>query len=234
MPRIQLPQVLAGPVVRGVVVHVDLFPDAPAQEGDRVAVPFFAARHRHGFSVPLPLFPRHRAVRRPVIDLPVFHGVRTVVDGELFLKIALQRLNPHGIPFRHRRVGAEERLLLRVGMGLRELVVLADDADRGVNPVAGCRNFGRELGAVAVADDVGAPFFRKFQGQLFIARFARKGEIPAPLSFHIHTSSLFPGKKGGRTGCPAPGVLPEAFRITSRWRAGGWSGRLQTPPGARP
>ena len=206
MPRIQLPQVLAGPVVRGVVVHVDLFPDAPAQEGDRIAVPFFAARHRNGFPVPLPLFPRHRAVRRPVIDLPVFHGVRTVVNVELFLKIALQRLDPDSIPLRDRRVGAEKCLLLRVGMGLRELVVLADDADRGVNPVSGCRNFRRELGAVAVADDVGAPFFRQLQGQLFIACFARKGEIPAPLSFHIHTSSLFPGKKGA-----GPDVRPPGF-----------------------
>ena len=177
MPGVQLAQVLAGPVVGGVVVHVDFFPDTPRQEGHGVAVPGHGGGNRHFAVFVLPVFLRHFLVRRPVVHLPEGQGVRAVVQLELLVEKALQRMDRDAIARSHHGIGAQKGLLLGVGVRIGEGVVLPDDADGGVNAVPRLHDLVRQLGAVAVADHVRAPLFRQLQRQLFIARFSGQGKV---------------------------------------------------------
>ena len=86
-------------------------------------------------------------------------------------------MDDRGVSRRDDGIGAQEGLLLRVGVGRGKRVVLADDANGGIDAVPRLHDFIGQVGAVAVADHVRAPFFRKLQGQFFIARFAGKGKI---------------------------------------------------------
>ena len=104
MAWIQLPQVFAGPVVGGVVVHVDLFPDAPAQGGGRIAMVWGAARDGN-FAVGIaPALSGNGLPGRAVPHLPVGYRLRAVVQLELLVKIARQRVDGYLLPLRQNGV----------------------------------------------------------------------------------------------------------------------------------
>ena len=187
MAGVQLAQMLAGPMVGGVVVHVDLFPDAPDQEGRRIAMIGHAAAQGDFALRPLPLIPRHQGVGRPVPHLPVGQGVGAVVQLELLIKVSVQRSDLQRIGNSRLGIGGQEGLLLGVGMRLGKGVVLPDDADGGVDAVARLHDPGRQLGAVGIADHVRAPFFRHFQRQFLVSRFTRKREAALTIIAHIHS-----------------------------------------------
>ena len=90
MPGIQLAQMLAGPVVGGVVVHIDLFPHPPRQEGHRIPVEGFAVVDLYCAAGVFPLVGAQQAVARPVPHLPVLHGFGGIVQFELLCKIPFQ------------------------------------------------------------------------------------------------------------------------------------------------
>ena len=184
MPRIQLPQVLALPVVGGMVVHVDLFPDAPCQEGHGIPVVGRASPDGDRPLPQAPVLPGHLPPRRPVPDLPVPQGLLRIVQLELLLKIALQGPDL-GLPAPGNNLpGKQEGLLLRLGMLQREFVVFPDDADGGIDAVSRLRDLGAQLCAVAVPDHVRAPSFRHFQGQLLITGLAGQREISLQERIH--------------------------------------------------
>ena len=152
-------------------------------------MPGLAARHRHRTLRVRPAVPRHLVVRSAVVHLPEGQGVGAVVELELLVKIAIHGMNHQRVPLGHHRRGAKEGLLLRVGMLRGKGVVLADNADGGVNAIAGFHNFIRQAGAVAVADHIRAPFFRKLQGQLLIASLSGKGKTALAVLL-LHCSFL--------------------------------------------
>ena len=188
MPGIQLPQMLAGPGIGGVVVHVDLFPDAPGQEGHGILVPGLRAGDGDLAVSVAPLLAGHLRAAGAVVHLVVSQRVGAVVEDELLVKVAVHQSDGQRVALGSHRVGDEEGLLLGVGMGRGELVVLADDADGGINAVARIGDLAGELGAVAVADHVRAPLLRQLQRQLLIARLARQGKAALAVFCLAHGS----------------------------------------------
>ena len=175
VPRVDLHQVFGGPVVRGVVVHGNLLPDAEGHEARGIGVVRHGRGDRHDTLTITPLRIGQKRVRRTVVYLPVFARLGALVDlelpGEEFLH---QRDRERTAAHRGHGRGHQECLLKFIAVCLRPLIVVADDADRGVDAVSGVQDLLRELRAVAVPDHVGAPFFRQFQRQVFIAGFARQ------------------------------------------------------------
>ena len=224
MPGIELPQMLAGPVVGGVVVHVDLFPDAPAQERDRIAMPRSAAAHGDPAVPVFPTAARDLGIRRAVPHLPVGQGFGRVVQLELLPEIPVQGGDNQGLALRERGLGAEEALLLGIGVLKGEGVVLPNDADGGIDAVARFQDLRGQLGSVAVAYHVGSPFFGQLQRQLFIARFAGQGEIPAQFLAHYGSLLLCAVfgircflEEGRSLAAPAPGNAVDYFAVAGRW-----------------
>ena len=180
VPGIELAQVLGGPAVGRMVVHVDFFPDAPAQEGNGIAMIRRALPDRH-FSVPEgPVFPRNLFSLRPVPYLPPGQGIGRIVQLKLLIKISVQWRNLQLLRFSDHRVGGKKRLLLRIGMLAGKGIMLPDDTDCRVDPVPRFRDLRRKLCPVAVADHIRSPSFRHFQRQLFITRFSREREPSLP------------------------------------------------------
>ena len=171
-----------------MVVHVDLLPDAPGQEGHGILVP--GRRAGDGdLAVGIgPLPAGHLRAAGAVVDLIVGQRVGAIVEDELLVEVAVHQTDGEGVALGGHRVGDEEGLLLGVGMGRGELVVLADDADGGINAVARVGDLARELGAVAVADHVRAPLLRQLQRQLLIARLARQGKAALAVFCLAHGS----------------------------------------------
>ena len=188
MPGIQLAQMLAGPGVGGVVIHVDLFPDAPGQEGHGVLMPGRGAGDGDLAISIGPLPAGHLRIAGAVIHLIIGQGVGAIVELELLVEVAVHQADGEGVALGGHRIGDEEGLLLGVGMGLGKLVMLADDADGGINAVARVGNLTGELGAVAVADHVRAPLLRQLQRQLLIARLARQGKAALAVFRFAHGS----------------------------------------------
>ena len=176
MAGIQLAEMLGGPVVGGVVVHIDLFPDPPDEERGSVAVIRNAAGDGNDAVFVPPGIGREQAVFRPVPDLPEGNGFRAVVQLKLFLKIAFQRADLQRAGGGCDRIGGEETLLLGIGMLAGEFIMLPDDTEGGIDSVSGGSDFRRKLRAVAVPDHICAPFFGHLQRQLFITRFSGQGE----------------------------------------------------------
>ena len=187
MPRIKLAQVLACPVVRCMVVHIDFFPDPPAEERHRIPVILSAVPQYHPAVFVTPVFPGHLFPGRPIPHLPVAHGFRCIVDFKLLAEISFHRPDFRCLRHSQHRIGAQECLLLGFRMALREFIVFPDDADRGVNPVSRVRNLRRQFCPVAVADDVRSPSFRHLQGQFFISGFT--GQCESAFSEILHAAS---------------------------------------------
>ena len=95
IPGIYLHEVLLIPVVGGVVVHGDLFPDPVGQETHCVFVEGHNILHRHSACrlviAPFPIV--HFLICGSVIHFPVGKCPGTVVDGKLFCKKALHQMN---------------------------------------------------------------------------------------------------------------------------------------------
>ena len=163
MARIQLAQVLAGPVVGGVVVHIDFLPHPPGQEGHSVAVPRDGGGDCHFAVFIFPVFLRYFRIRSAVIHLPVNHGLRGVVHLELLVKEPIQGTDGNAFTGGGHRVGAEEGLLLAVGVGQGKFIVFPNDTNGGVNAVAGFYDFVGQLRAVAVPNHVRAPLLGQTQ-----------------------------------------------------------------------
>jgi hypothetical protein len=87
-----------------VVVHVDLFPDAPAQERGGIPVIWNASGNRDDTVRITPGIRRQQPVFGPVPDLPERKRVLAVIQLELFLKISLQRPDFQGFSRRNRRI----------------------------------------------------------------------------------------------------------------------------------
>ena len=215
MPGIQLPQMLAGPGVGGVVVHVDLFPDAPGQEGHGILVPGRRAGDGNLAVGIGPLPAGYLRAAGAVVDLIVGQRVGAVVEDELLVKVAVHQADGQRVALGGHRIGDEEGLLLGVGMGLGKLVMLTNDADGGINAVACVGNLAGELGAVAVADHVRAPLLRQLQRQLLIARLARQGKAALAvfcLAHGSHSLHRWIGWPGLTTRRPPPACRPPAQR----------------------
>ena len=131
----------------------------------------------------------HLAFRSAVVHLPEGQGVGAVIELELFVKIAVHGADDQRIPLGHHGRGAKKGLLLRVGMLGREGIVLADNANGGIDAVPRLHNLVRQACAVAVADHIRTPLFRKLQGQLLIAGLSGKGKAALAV-FLIHRSFL--------------------------------------------
>ena len=188
MAGVELTQMLAGPGVGGMVVHVDLFPDAPAQEGYRVRMPGGAAGDGHLAVRIDPFIRRDKGIARAVVHLPVFEGFRRIIELELLGEVAVHRPDDEGLPLGHHRIGAQEGLLLRIGMRRGKVIVLADDADGGIDAVARLHDLRGQLGAVAVTDHIRAPFLRQLQCQLLISGLTGEGEAALTvLLIHLYT-----------------------------------------------
>ena len=84
--------------------------------------------------------------------------------------------------------GAEYVLTHSVGAE-RGASVVADDADSGIDAISRLYDLRGELGAVAVADDVSAPFAGQLQCQLLVTGFSGKCET-ALMVLLIHIDSL--------------------------------------------
>ena len=177
---VDLHEMLLVPVVRGVVVHGDLFPDAVGEEAHGVGVERDGAAdlHRALLRAVGPAFRREQPVFRAVIHLPVGHGVPVAVDAELLGEKVLHEPDGERVPARRHGLRHQKGLLQRVRMGGRPLVVVADQAHGGIDAVACVENFIGKGGAVAVADDVRAPFSGQLQREGFVTGFARHGESP--------------------------------------------------------
>ena len=110
--RINRQQVLTGPAVGNMVVHVDLFPGAPCQKADRVSMEQHWTCHSHCTcgSIPLPCVRRQQLVGRAVPNLPVTQGFGAVIDLELLIKEPRHRLNGQ------RLFGSNDRLCAQKGL----------------------------------------------------------------------------------------------------------------------
>ena len=190
MPGIQLAQVFTLPVVGCVVVHVDLFPDPPRQEGDGISVVQGAVVHRHPAVRIFPFFIRENPVFRPVPDLPVCHRFRRIIDFELLVKIPVQRVDDQCFRQSCLRFGKQEGLLLCIRMGAGKLIVFPDNTDRGIDPVSGFRDLRRQLRSVGITDHIRAPLFCHLQGKLLIACFTGKRETAGSIILHCDSPVL--------------------------------------------
>ncbi|MNC11182.1 hypothetical protein D3C75_588720 [compost metagenome] len=93
--RINLHQMLFVPVIRGVVVHGDFFPDPVGHEADCVFMPRYNSGQNHipRFAVIIPLFSRNFFPGRPVDNLPVFERFFGIIDSELFREEILHQID---------------------------------------------------------------------------------------------------------------------------------------------
>ena len=123
-----------------------------------------------------PARPGNRLTGGAIPDLPVFQRLGAVVQLELRLEVARQRVDGHPLPLRQHGVGDQEGLLLCVRVGLGKGVVLPYDADRGIDAIPRRHDSGRQLRAVAVADHVRAPLFRQLKRQRLIPRLSGQRE----------------------------------------------------------
>ena len=161
---VDLHQMLLVPIVGSMVVHGNLFPDAVCQEAHRVFMERDALSDRHAAAgaVVNPSVPLHFSVRGAVVDLPVFHGPPAVIHCELLPKEAVHQANGHLIPFCHRCRGAQERLLQLVPVRSGPLIVVADDADGGINTMSRMDDLIRKSCPIAVPDHIGSPLLCHF------------------------------------------------------------------------
>ena len=180
------------PVVGGVVIHGDFFPNSVGHKTHRVGVEGSSGLNGHGAiaRIVTPRILGERRIFRPVVYLPVFHGLPAVVDFELLFKKTFHQGNGQFSPFCGLRRCHQEALLQLIHIFGCPFVVVANQADGGINPVACVQDLIGKLRAVAVTDDVGSPLFRKLQCELFISRFPGKCE-PSLFVFRIHYVSSF-------------------------------------------
>ena len=188
---IDLHQMLLVPVVGGVVVHGNLFPDPVGHEADRIGMEGHGGSDgdASAFRVVAPAFRGQKLIRGAVIHLPVGSGVFAVVHPELLFKKAVHQTDGKRAVGRRLRSRHQEALLQLVLIFLRPFIVVADDADGGIDSIARIQDLVGKDGSIAVTDYVRPPFLCHFQGQLFISGFSRQGKTTFFLFFtHINLS----------------------------------------------
>ena len=125
--------------------------------------------HTAFFLIVAPFIRSQQRIRGSVIYLPVPERPVAVIDRKLLLKKILHQLNGE-LPFRrHRRACHKEALLQLIMVLLRPLIMFPYHTDSGVNPISRIQYFIGQHRTVAVTDDIGPPFFRQLQSQLFVA-----------------------------------------------------------------
>ena len=191
---IDLHQMLLIPVVRGVIVHGNLFPDPVSHEADRISV------ERHGgsdgnasaFRIIAPSLRRKLFICGAVIYLPVGFCVFTVVHTELLFEKAVHQADGKRPLCSSLRSGHQEALLQLVLILPCPFIMVPDDTNGGIDSVARFQDLIGKDGSIAVTDHVRPPFLCHFQSQLLIARFSRQSKttffllnthILSPLSF---------------------------------------------------
>jgi len=116
------------PVVRNMVIHGYLFPDAIGKEIDGVDVPFLciANRNRSGRRVKCPMVDRNFSASGAVEDLPPLLGIVVAVDTELFPEVTVQQIDGHGFRFCDDRLTHHATLLQLIHIGLGPFIVYTD------------------------------------------------------------------------------------------------------------
>ena len=130
--------------------------------------------HRSAVSIIMPAGAGYLGLLRAVKDLPVSERFRTAVYSKLFGKKILHQVKRQFPAKRRLWLCHEKRLLKLVRMGLRPLIVIAYEADGGIDSISRARDLRRQLRAVTVSDHIGAPAFRQPERQLLIAGFPRQ------------------------------------------------------------
>ena len=158
---IDLQQMLLVPVIGGVVIHGNFFPDTICKEAHRI----FMEWHRRFYGyrtvslTVLPLIGIQFLVRCSVVNFPVPECLRRIVDLELLRKKAFHQIYGKRLSLCHRRRRTEKCLLKLVPVLICPLIVVAYDADSGVDAVPRMYNLVGQNRSVAVPDYVRAPFF---------------------------------------------------------------------------
>ncbi len=112
IPGVDLHQVFLIPLIGRMVIHGDFFPDTIGKKTDGIVMPRNGVRNGDGSFFPfiIPIFGTEQDIGRSVVNLPVLHGSRTVIDRELFFEKIIhqpdcQRCTVQIIVFRDGRCG---------------------------------------------------------------------------------------------------------------------------------
>ena len=173
---VNLHQMLLIPVVCGMVVHGNLFPDTVCQKADRIFMERSNSLQGNGTRLLLiaPFGGIYLFIGCSVINLPVLESSLAIVDGKLLCKETFQQRDCQFFSLCYCGRGAEKCLLQFIQILLRPLIVVTNNTNGGINSIPRMYNLIGKHGSVTVTNHICSPFFRHFQGKRLISGLAGK------------------------------------------------------------
>ena len=147
-----------------MIIHGNLFPDTISKEAHCVLMERCDILYRHGSLcfVVAPFLVLNLRIGGSVINLPIFESSILVINSKLFCKKAVHQTDGHLCALCYLCRRTEKGLLQFICIFLCPLVVVANDADGGINTITCMYDFIGQHSSVTVTDDICSPFFCHF------------------------------------------------------------------------
>ena len=161
---IYLHQMLFVPIIRGMIVHRNLFPDTIRQKAYRICMERFDTGNGHYLCrfVVAPFFPGNFFIYSTVIYLPVFHGCICSIYLKLLIEKFFHDLYFQSVCGSNLGRSHQECLLKLILMCLCPLIVITDDTNCRIDSISGFQDIVRKHSSIAVTDYICSPFICHF------------------------------------------------------------------------